>query len=75
MATRLQNVRAVTDSDGTVTSFYLVNRGTGRQQGKEITATQMQNIDGGPELFQIFARAALINEDIASGRAAQNARQ
>ena len=75
MATRLQNVRAVTDSDGTVTSFYLVNRGTGRQQGKEITATQMQNIDGGPELFQIFARAALINGDIASGRAAQNARQ
>jgi hypothetical protein len=75
MATRLQNVRAVTDSDGTVTSFYLVNRGTGRRQGKEITATQMQNIDGGPELFQIFARAALINEDIASGRAAQNARQ
>ena len=75
MAQRLQNVRAVTDADGTVTSFYLVNRGTGRQQGKEITATQMQNIDGGPELFQIFARAALINEDIASGRAAQNARQ
>lgn len=75
MAQRLQNVRAVTDADGTVTSFYLVNRGTGRKQGKEITATQMQNIDGGPELFQIFARAALINEDIASGRAAQNARQ
>ncbi len=75
MAQRLQNVRAVTDSDGTVTAFYLVNRSTGRQQGKEITATQMQNIDGGPELFQIFARAALINEDIASGRAAQNARQ
>ena len=75
MATRLQNVRAVTDSDGTVTSFYLVNRGTGRRQGKEITATQMQNIDGGPELFQIFARAAVFNVDIASGRAAQNARQ
>ena len=75
MAQRLQNVRAVTDADGTVTSFYLVNRGTGRKQGKEITATQMQSIDGGPEMFQIFARQALINEEIASGRAAQNARQ
>ena len=75
MAQRLQNVRAVTDADGTVTSFYLVNRGTGRKQGKEITATQMQSIDGGPEMFQIFARQALINEEIASGRAAKNARQ
>jgi len=75
MAKRLQNVRAVTDADETVRSFYLVNRGTGRQQGKEITAAQMQNFDGGPELFQIFARAALINEEIASARAAQNARQ
>ena len=75
MAQRLQNVRAVTDADGVAKSFYLVNRGTGRQQGKELTATQIQSIDGGPEMFQILSAASFINEEIASGRAAQNARQ
>jgi hypothetical protein len=75
MAQRLQNVRAVTDADGVAKSFYLVNRGTGRQQGKELTATQIQSIDGGPEMFQILSAASFINEEIASGRAAKNARQ
>jgi hypothetical protein len=79
MAQRLENVRVVKEkgSDGVerVKSLYLVNRSTGRQQGKELTASQIQNMDGGPELFAILSTAGVINDNIASSRAAANAKQ
>jgi hypothetical protein len=79
MAQRLENVRVVTEkgSDGIdrVKSVYLVNRSTGKQQGKELTAAQLQNMDGGPELFGIISTAGVINNSIAATRAAANAKQ
>jgi hypothetical protein len=79
MAQRLENVRVVTEKgrDGVdrVKSVYLVNRSTGKQQGKELTAAQLQNMDGGPELFAIISTAGVINNDIAATRAAANAKQ
>jgi hypothetical protein len=79
MAQRLENVRVIKEkgSDGVerVKSLYLVNRSTGRQQGKELTASQIQNMDGGPELFAILSTAGVINDNIASSRAAANAKQ
>jgi hypothetical protein len=79
MAQRLENVRVVTEKgkDGVdrVKSLYLVNRSTGRQEGKELTASQIQNIDGGPELYGILSSAGVINERIAATRAAANAKQ
>ena len=77
MAKQLQNIRVETTGEGEnkrVTKIILTNRGTGRQEGKELTAQSVQGIDGGPALFNMLATAGLLNERIRTTEAAARAR-
>jgi hypothetical protein len=77
MAKQLQNIRVETTGEGDnlrVKRVIMVNRGTGRQEGKELTAQSLQGVDGGPALFNMLATAGLLNESLRSAEAASNAR-